>query len=1426
MENEIFNQFKESLQIRGEARIVKTNIITGQVTEDRTESNIVTERALYRIFNHQKIGNSIGISSSQTVPDYYVSSVPNTYEFGYGRTEITNPIYVPPTDLYPEYGEWQLRFNPPSSGQRDIWTIYLTESESLSGGVGTANCYLKLASPCTQSDTEVLDIFYRVIFAPDYSSGVSNFGVTGLAKATILGDTSGVPTHPTFSWNANVGKKDYYNVNPNSSGVASYSDYIDGFNIAWNVPTDNFAINFSSVITYPFYFKRKFRWNIGRKWDNVSYPITGRIFGSVSVNSSNGDNSLGRAKILPDTFTKIQPLHYHRAGSTKPFQDVNNLAVGLGTIGVTGTWSNTSSWPEFYRINITKDGDQGISRYTFMKRKFLGFLDNLYTERFTCANFWKTDLQIENVHGLSNNNKTDIYSDKQTISWDDTGVTLLNHITGVHRTFDADSTIPLDVTSINQCATDSISGNGNIWVASPTEGLFKLVPATGNVTKQIFTDPFIDSDKCYGVYRGKNGSVWALMWGGFVKTTNGGSTWTAYGVSTNPQFLYPRITNNNWATVRYIKVNPDPNNPNEEICIVQDTSPLTWWTPSSGGIATDGQTFALSTNWTQFFVTTLTSLNNTILGVCVSETGGLWTMSGCVDGIGTGETIGLLPHSSTRQGNMTNSWPNEIGFKIATGSNSFLYDKSGNPLIWFWNQLTTRKMDEETRNKNRIFTPSNNSGNSYSDGDMAQHSFMFPGTNIACSGHKMLHCSDGTSDSGYGRELIWDEYGWNGTDWVKDYFGTDPVRNAGYLRLVRRNFDTATWDFDGKLTSFAIRNSIPYLQPTKNIKSILMTVASSQVADGGDKYLFEMNAGQRFGVLWHDANSPGQISFIQKDGVRKNIGLRPTNANDHRFVFSISEDDGVTVWKDGVLIARDIRVTGITDHKDFINLVLGSEAKMDTYLTKFSGRIKNLQLFDVPMGQDEVDEDFLQAIADTTYTIGNQGLQKLVRSEYVANTNMAYDEDQFTYTGATINVNDRYVKFLNKGKDSNDFDIQFQYSQIAVGTAPTNVLGGIYNYNVTMGNGASDAVNRVIAGFSISANGAAFFAVKNGAVVGASLGTWISSDVFRVKKTGANIEYYKNAVLLRTESYTTANIDINAGFSMSRGAAGTFTPVAMKLGYSYTTCIMGHWQLSENITTPGSKFTHVGSEPLLDGLNVSFANTVGEPINFFASDYFTFAGCNGFLKDNIRTLTGDYSFYYKPTEFDLTSVEPSTVSTSVNATVQLKTEGLWSSTTGLGSGLVSLLGNSTTLKGAFAPNHFLIEAEDLNYLSVTLNGVEAITKKVDLHSIGTSVTQSGGTINLNPNRAMAIPNNAVIWIQRNDNTWTQHTVNVNGGGTSQISFTPTISGGNPFKQYGHVVSPQSLVAGEVAIDPVFGIVRFSNLDNGKALTARYASLLS
>jgi hypothetical protein len=98
----------------------------------------------------------------------------------------------------------------------------------------------------------------------------------------------------------------------------------------------------------------------------------GAIIGSCLIGNGSQYGTFSWDTIRPSSASPIQPIFNHSAGSQTPFQDVNYLASGTGTLTAGGTWTDPD-FPKLFTINITGSGAVGVATYQLKVRKTLGF---------------------------------------------------------------------------------------------------------------------------------------------------------------------------------------------------------------------------------------------------------------------------------------------------------------------------------------------------------------------------------------------------------------------------------------------------------------------------------------------------------------------------------------------------------------------------------------------------------------------------------------------------------------------------------------------------------------------------------------------------------------------------------------------------------------------------------------------------------------------------------------------------------------------------------------------------------------------------------------------------------------------------------------------------------------------------------------------
>ena len=463
---------------------------------------------------------------------------------------------------------WKFRFNAPASN-RTIWSVSLT-------GTGTSNPSMTLSplsTACTQSTTEILDITYRIQIQYGYntiSSGNALSKSDNYSKGLAYGNVG-----------VNTAKSVYgYYLMPHKVHNKTMN-YRTWGNIPW--------YDSGYIVTVP-ESSWNFKGRMSMSWD-INAGI-GRLIQSLYTRSKNIYNGQWNYddqgggiydKFGNSSFTNkpIQPVFLHSSTSTVPFMDINNVGLSSGTLSIDGTSWQETKFPEYYRLDFSKSGDVGTSKYYFRNRILTGFEGNTYkptrwwdsfTGRMTTNWYGDENTTLVGMHGSSKVYQTqwEEYTDTKFVLFDDTGISIIDITNGDGVNFDSTTTPSLSVLKVQQVGVNF--SNGDVWVACALTGLYRIQNPFNNpvITKFTTIDSIANVGKAYAVSLGYNNSIWCAIDGAIAKTTDDGATWTLYNLTSPSVFSFTGITDNNWGRIKQIRT--DINSTTNDIGIVYGTN--------------------------------------------------------------------------------------------------------------------------------------------------------------------------------------------------------------------------------------------------------------------------------------------------------------------------------------------------------------------------------------------------------------------------------------------------------------------------------------------------------------------------------------------------------------------------------------------------------------------------------------------------------------------------------------------------------------------------------------------------------------------------------------------------------------------------------------------------------------------------------------
>jgi len=422
--------------IEGHVELQLKDAVTGEIIETREHKNQLSYATMLAYMEQGLgFGPYVAISSDQSVPrqdDIFLRVAGETLmKIGVTPPSVTSPSYTPATQSTPPTAQFVGRFAVPDIGTfRTIWSIMLvkypaevfepgpngfwyntTQYEPSSHTFGRGfypyvqgppfvsnpiysdfdsitSARLKLDIPCIQTDTQVLDVYYRIKFilpAPNTTS-ITDSGLDWMIKR-LSGQPSPWFDYVHSNWCANwpesglslPGLKVQPFLPSPLSGADGLNSFTSGNSNRWDHPSGAMPDETIQQTTNWFIFKRNYTFT-----ESLTVNI-GRVLGTIHYGDVWANSTVAWHPVLPTTISpnvKIQPIHNHSADAVSPFIDIDKLALGQGTIVATNdSWPN-KDYPELYRVQIVTDGEpNGTASYTLFKRNHFGFAGNNYRER-------------------------------------------------------------------------------------------------------------------------------------------------------------------------------------------------------------------------------------------------------------------------------------------------------------------------------------------------------------------------------------------------------------------------------------------------------------------------------------------------------------------------------------------------------------------------------------------------------------------------------------------------------------------------------------------------------------------------------------------------------------------------------------------------------------------------------------------------------------------------------------------------------------------------------------------------------------------------------------------------------------------------------------------------------------------------------------
>ncbi len=628
--------------MRGIVTILVRDVNTNEVIDEVVQQNVITENFLKNIFQHQHVMFKLDISDAIYKPSIYNTG---DYSAANGRsiTPASGAVFgVPQLMFIGGTGstlpmlQYASRFAPPTSGTtRTIKTVRL----SITGGdyivyQGSTIAFAELAVPCVQTDSQIYDIYYRILL--DYTEVEG-----GLSESAFLSIFETMCTQRVAVCGTSFS---YAQISPFPKLVKNSGDNVMELFLTDDAYVLPISINPSDYVfkTHYNYFTKNMRSST-----ELDFPIS---VGSIQTSYRATTNPVidyfeTQSTNLFSTRSKIQNVFGFNTDGTnplsEPFLDVDNLATGSGNIVLTGDWQDTetTSNPALYFktllprrgiVTITKTGAVGVAEYKYSEQLFLGYshLKNISKHYQICIPITPLT-SVKNPLKPVTHNKSllgdigdEFFSVEQlsaVTSYDGSSVIIpkkseivLYSIAGSRYW-----KITGSFTNIHQIA---VVGD-DIYIACRATGLYKVNPRVSLVAAQVVV-PGADLSECNGVCVGYGNKLWAL--GKDALVSYFGGSWLVYNDSSTPLFTTdPSI----YSRVGYIKA--DKETAGDKLVFVYKNSDAStklgfFWSPTTPLLETATQPSLSSYGRPKLNKTHLELVDNNL--VVVSYSGSLYTV--------------------------------------------------------------------------------------------------------------------------------------------------------------------------------------------------------------------------------------------------------------------------------------------------------------------------------------------------------------------------------------------------------------------------------------------------------------------------------------------------------------------------------------------------------------------------------------------------------------------------------------------------------------------------------------------------------------------------------------------------------------------------------------------------------------------------------
>jgi len=340
---------------------------------------------------------------------------------------------------------------------------------------------------------------------------------------------------------------------------------------------------------------------------NTNTQGFGAILGSIKVGpGASSSHWMLWGSVIPSTFSKTQSYQTKTNLPTTPFFNVNEIPTTDATLTL-NTENYNPRIPEYWKIDFSgSSGGVGVAEYSFMKRYFTGWTNNTFTPRQLNViggyELNRDSLSTEKPDGVFNYGP--MYKvDNDTSAWSSPNSHVfeadeLYKNSDIHRVkvtskeiifsnFVDDIFIRINSTNYPAFTLSYVSAyeydelSDSFWLACPLTGLWRVTDPLGSISITNFnlaSLPDVGStteNKAYSLALGTSQTthrtVWAFIKGALVKSTNNGTSWTAYDSTSTGGVTFTQTNiEADWGNV--IAVNADKQTDNRLLVIFNKTT--------------------------------------------------------------------------------------------------------------------------------------------------------------------------------------------------------------------------------------------------------------------------------------------------------------------------------------------------------------------------------------------------------------------------------------------------------------------------------------------------------------------------------------------------------------------------------------------------------------------------------------------------------------------------------------------------------------------------------------------------------------------------------------------------------------------------------------------------------------------------------------